>query len=145
MTKLTKQTAQHVLKLLANGSTIKQAAAAVGVCRQTIAEWIKRGNQCIAERDNGGEIKPDDMLCVSLVRALGRARARGVAKALKAIKAKYDSDWRAAAFFLERSYPEKWGANRLEVKHLQREVQKLRAEVREIANWNAQDDDTGDE
>ena len=93
---LTDDIALAIADSLEDGCSIADAAALAGIAESTYHNWIKRGE--------AGEPRFAEFL--ELTRA---ARARGRQKHVKAIAAAAVDDWRAAAFFLERSDPANWG------------------------------------
>ena len=100
-TKLNAQRAQQICDYVAQGHTREVAAQACGIVSTTLYRWMKRG-----ERQPDG---PYGEFC----RALKRADLEAELACLRQIKeAAQHGDWRAAAWMLERRYPEKWGRRR---------------------------------
>ncbi len=84
------------------GATWNAAAAAARICASTLATWRRRGK------------KEDKGIYADLVRDLEFAEAQGVSEALASIdKAHKNGDWKAAAWRLERRYPQDYGRGRL--------------------------------
>jgi Helix-turn-helix domain of resolvase len=92
-TKLTPELADELVVLLAAGVPVGHAARAVGVSRWTLARWMRDGLRKEVEqaRAEGPEVD-------------ARAEARLVALVTRAAQ----GDWQAAAWWLERHYPERW-------------------------------------
>jgi transposase len=81
---------------VAQGYIREVAAQAWGIAATTVYRWMKRG-----EPD-----RPFGEFCT----ALKRADAEAEIACLRTIKAAANAgDWKAAAWMLERRYPEKWG------------------------------------
>ena len=100
-TKLNAKRADQICDYLAQGHTREVAAQACGIVSTTLYRWMKRG-----ERQPDG---PYGEFC----RALKRADLEAELACLRQIKeAAQNGDWRAAAWMLERRYPEKWGRRR---------------------------------
>ena len=100
-TKLNAKRAQQICDYVAQGHTREVAAQACGIVSTTLYRWMKRG-----ERQPDG---PYGEFC----RALKRADLEAELAGLRQIKeAAQNGDWRAAAWMLERRYPEKWGRRR---------------------------------
>ena len=100
-TKLNAKRAQQICDYVAQGHTREVAAQACGIVSTTLYRWMKRG-----ERQPDG---PYGEFC----RALKRADLKAELACLRQIKeAAQNGDWRAAAWMLERRYPEKWGRRR---------------------------------
>lgn len=89
----------------------EEAAALAGIGRSTYFAWLARGRQAREARDSGAEVLATETPFLDLLDHITRARAEQAIHAVAAIHAAADrGQWRAAAWFLERSYPERWGA-----------------------------------
>ena len=104
-TKLTPQVQADIVEALEHGLHQESACARVGIHRDTFYEWMRRGR----EETEG--------IYANFADAVEKARARPEAEALEAINVAWrDGTWQAAAWFLERSHPHKYGRiNRTEV------------------------------
>lgn len=129
MRKLTALIAKQIVNLVGGGCFIADAAGAVGVSKNTLYNWIRVGRQAAESRDEGGEVKPDDIACYKLYRAIQKAKTKGVRYLLGKIKKATDKDWHAAAWILERKDPRRWGRNKLELTELYAQIRELRNEV----------------
>ena len=102
--KLTKQVEADLTLLLAEGMPVKLAAAATEVSARSVRRWLAKGD--LRER-------------VAEVRAAERSRdvasdkATSEARLVVLLLRAAQSDWRASAWWLERRYPERWGAARM--------------------------------
>ncbi len=100
-TKLSPQRQAQICEYVAQGHSREIAAQACGIAATTVYRWMKRG-----ETEPDG---PFGEFCM----ALKRADAEAEIACLRRIKAAAEAgDWRAAAWMLERRYPEKWGRRR---------------------------------
>lgn len=88
-TKLTKATIELVCEAIELGATYELAAKYAGISYQTFNEWHKS--------------KP------VFSEALERAEGRAALKWLSKIEQQAQDDWRAAAWKLERRYPQQYG------------------------------------
>jgi hypothetical protein len=101
-TKLTAQCRDDLTILLAHGVPVGVAAKSVGVSARTLRRWMQESD--LRER-------------VAEIRAARRGDPGGSGARLEArlavliLKAS-EHDWRASAWWLERRYPERWGAER---------------------------------
>jgi transposase len=77
------------------------AAAFAGIDPSTYRRWKARGE---ADRDAGRSSRYRE-----LVEAIEQADAEAEAFALAQIRKAADSTWTAAAWFLERKWPDRWG------------------------------------
>jgi transposase len=97
-TKLTAEVETDLVLLLANGLSIRSAARVVGVSRRSLTRWLADGlTERVAEARASRPETTDALTEARLVVAIARAAALG--------------DWRARAWFLERRWPERWGAS----------------------------------
>lgn len=109
--------ATTVSSLLRRGMTQTDACDAAGLARSTFYSWISRARTLrdrIATPDTEGPIQPSDLTAeevqlLDFLDAVTGARARAKGDALGAIRAGMADDWRAAAWFLERSFPAEYG------------------------------------
>lgn len=103
-TKLTDALRDELVKLIQAGNYIETAAAAVGIHKDSLYEWLKRG-----AREKKG---PYREFSDAVQKAMGFAESRDVLLIAKAAA----SQWQAAAWRLERKYPARWGRkDRMEV------------------------------
>jgi hypothetical protein len=99
-TLLTDELADRLSNLLAAGNYDETAARAAGISARTLRDWLHRG---LSSRDRDEPYR-------RLRGRLDEARANGEAAHVARIaKAAADGDWKASAWFLERSYPARWG------------------------------------
>ncbi len=97
-TVLTASRQQRICALLGEGVTIATAASLSGISERTYHGWVTRG-------DAGEE--PYATFFDAATRARGSWKARLIARIEKT------NDWRAAAFLLERSFPDEYGSKRV--------------------------------
>lgn len=101
--KFTPETALKIITYLGgSGCCLETAAAAAGLNKTTLHDWLRR-----AERARG------DDKCTAELRAwkaqLDEVEASTEVRAAQGIMAAGDTDWKAWAWFLERRYPKRWG------------------------------------
>lgn len=104
---LTSDLAQEIAVLLRRGLTQTDACAAVGLARSTFYDWLARGRDLAAK--DPADMTIEELRLSDFSDAVTRARARAKGDALGMIRAAMATDWRAAAWFLERSFPEEYG------------------------------------
>ncbi len=103
-TKLTPKLQRALSDILEQGNFVSTACHAVGVGESTFYRWMDNGEQAAK-----GEYK-------EFWDAIKKAQSKGEMEAVSLIqKAAKDGTWQAAAWFLERAFPERWSRNRLEV------------------------------
>lgn len=103
---MTPELQAELIKYIKAGNYIETACSVVGVAKQTFFRWMKEG----AQRISPETIEFRD----SVEKALGAAEARDVAIIGKAA----EKNWTAAAWRLERKFPDRWGrTDKLDLKH----------------------------
>ena len=96
-TKLTKQIQQTIVEYVQKGNYVETAAAAAGINKSTLYDWLKKGQQ------NKKGIYTD------FSNALEKAMAESEIADLKKLNIHGREHWQAVAWRLERRFPEKWG------------------------------------
>ena len=87
--------------MLASGVPVKLAAAATDVSPRSVRRWLHEGNL----RERVAEVRAAERRSSDAT-----SEARLVVLLLRAAQ----TDWRASAWWLERRWPEHWGAARME-------------------------------
>jgi hypothetical protein len=104
-TKLTKEVQDKIVFALRAGNYQETAARYAGIDGATFYRWMSRG----AEEETGIYSE----FCEAVEKAKAEAEVRDVTLIDKAAK---DGSWQAAAWKLERKFPNKWGrVNRTEI------------------------------
>jgi hypothetical protein len=104
-TKLTKEVQERILQAVQAGNYLDTAAQYAGIDASTMRRWVVKG-----EAPNAAE--PYRSFCTALKSARATAEVRSVALIQSAAS---NGTWQAAAWYLERSYPDRWGRTRVEV------------------------------
>ena len=98
--KLTEQLIEDAAKLIEAGNYQKHVAQALGVDESTWYRWLREGEQSEDEND----------LKYKFYQSIKKAEAKAVARNVALIqRAAQDGNWQAAAWWLERRFPEEWG------------------------------------
>ena len=97
-TKLTPQVQARIVQAIVGGNDITVAAAYAGIHKAQFYRWLEKGEQ----QQQGIYRAFRD----AIQKAQADAEARNVALIAKAAQ---DGTWTAAAWWLERKYPERWG------------------------------------
>lgn len=97
--KLTLELADRLVQLLSAGNYVAVACREVGISRTLFYQWLDRGASHAARDLEYRELRD------RVEHAQAQAEARNVA----AIAAAARENWQAAAWLLERMYPERWG------------------------------------
>lgn len=97
-TKLTEDVQDRILAALRAGNYMETAARYAGIDESTLHRWIARGNDTDDE--------PYHQFCKAVEKARAEAEVRNVHLIQGAAQG---GTWQAAAWFLERSFPGRWG------------------------------------
>ncbi|GGA31944.1 hypothetical protein GCM10007416_00600 [Kroppenstedtia guangzhouensis] len=95
--KLTPELQQKVVDAIRMGNYIETAAAFSGISKDTLYRWLKQGRR--AKRGKYREFSD------AVEKALAESEMRDVAVIATAAK----ENWQAAAWRLERKFPDRWG------------------------------------
>ena len=111
---LTREKIDKIADLVASGIPAESAIALVGVRTSAFYKWQARGRAELERLADAGD--PDgkplasEAIYVELAEAIKRARAAAELQAITEIRvAAREGTWQAAAWFLERSNPSRWG------------------------------------
>jgi transposase len=97
-TLLTPERADDLVLLLAAGASPARAAAAVGVGERSVTRWLRDGlRERVIEARAASPETAEALSEARLVVLIARAAVH---------------DWKAAAWLLERRYPERWARRR---------------------------------
>lgn len=99
-TKLTPELAAQITKYVRAGAYIETAAAACGLSKDTFYEWLKRGN-----KEKTGPF-------AEFTDAINKAMAASEIGDLVRIGVASKKSWQAAAWRLERRFPQKYALGR---------------------------------
>lgn len=118
-TKLNPTVQAAVVQAIAGGNTRETSAAFAGITKNTFYEWLARGRAA------------QSGLYREFADAIEKAEADAVAVSVALIRRAAQTQWQAAAWWLERRYSEEWGRkDRVDVKMLiQREADRLSQEM----------------
>lgn len=110
-TRLTPSVEKKVIKALKDGNYIETAAALAGISKSSIYEWLKRGAREIQRLEDNprARLKKEEEPFVRFSDAVEKAQAMAEARDLSLIGQAAEGDWKAAAWRLERKFPDKWG------------------------------------
>jgi hypothetical protein len=98
-TTLTSEITEQLVAMLRTGNYINVALRAVGVPRSTFTQWMRRGRG--AGRANAEYRRFREQI--------DQAKAAGEVRAVASIATAARKNWQAAAWLLERQYPDRWG------------------------------------
>lgn len=100
--KLTQKLIKEAYEYLKLGNSERTTAQAIGISWQTWENWKNRGEQ---DREAGKK-----SIFSTFLTTIKKAQAEAIARNVLVIeKAAREGTWQAAAWWLERRYPEEWG------------------------------------
>lgn len=99
-TALTEEVSRKVCDAIRGGNYLETAAAYAGISRTSLHEYLKRGRRKDAE-------EPFASFVAAVDEAMGEAETSFVVRVASA--ARDPRHWTAAAWWLERRFPERWG------------------------------------
>ena len=110
MCKLTKEVKDCIVQNVKNGNYLSVAAQCAGIDRSTHNRWMNRGR---VESDAG-----EDTEFSQYFKEIMQARAFAEADNVLVIRNASRDTWQAAAWWLERTFPDRWGRrDRMAVDH----------------------------
>jgi hypothetical protein len=103
----------RIVQALDAGAFFDDACSFAGVSRSAAYEWLARGKAAREEQDDKGEgyeLTANDRAYLDFADAVEKTRATVVVRNLAIIRnAAQDGTWQAAAWYLERTMPQKYG------------------------------------
>ena len=109
---LNEEIKQAVLDSLTAGNYLETAAAYAGISRATLFDWLDKGRKAQERFAKGvpdNEMLPNDQLFSDFLDAVEVAQARSEVRMVAVIQSKATENWQAAAWWLERARPRKYG------------------------------------
>lgn len=97
-TDLTDEVRDSIMTYLRHGSYIETAVAAQGLSRNVFYVWMRRGRKA----------EPGDEIYVKFAEEVDKAIAEAEFKDILRIEKAASKTWQAAAWRLERRFPERW-------------------------------------
>ena len=113
--KLNSKVHEQIVKSVRGGSFNTVAAASAGISVRTFNSWMERGEMEEARIAEGFPPSEDEAKYVKFRQDVEKARAEAEVEAVSMVKmAARNGTWQAAAWYLERSFPQRWSRNRIE-------------------------------
>jgi hypothetical protein len=95
-TKLTPEIKRRIVAAIGAGNYAEPAARSAGISPATYYRWLKRGE------------KASEGIYRDFLDQVRRAESEAEVHAVAVIRKAMPGDWRAAAHYLERRYPDRW-------------------------------------
>lgn len=120
--KLTKELIKEASDIIKMGNYTETVCDYLGISKNTWYRWMKEGEQ--AKRGLKSEFSD----------AIKKAQAHAEIRNLAIIETAAKEEWQAAAWYLERKFPKKWGRQKVEIEH----KGEINSKVRYVAEWGGE-------
>jgi transposase len=125
---LTSEIVVEARNLIATALYVETVAAVLGVARSTFHAWLKRGAQELSRLGRKGtRPKESEAIYVEFLGAIKEGRSQGEYRDLETIQTASKTAWQAAAWRLERRFPNRWGSDRRRMDDFARQLKELSA------------------
>jgi hypothetical protein len=109
-TLLNEEMIDRLVGAVRSGNYLDDSARYVGIGERTLFEWLAKGRQALEDADGDLEaVDEDKYLFAQLSQSLESARSHAVVRNVALIQKAAEQSWQAAAWYLERTNPKKWG------------------------------------
>jgi hypothetical protein len=107
ITKLDDERSRKIVALISAGNYSETAAKASGISTATFYGWMAEGR---AAREKTKRLNAREKSCLNFLEAVEKGRAEAEARSVAIItRAAIDGTWTAAAWYLERTSPARYG------------------------------------
>lgn len=103
---LTDELIQEACRVLRLGNYVKTTCGYLGITEATWYNWINDGENAKIRFENGEEISDEDCKKIELVKSVKKAQDEAIVRNIELIQTAAQSNWQAAAWTLERRYPD---------------------------------------
>lgn len=113
--KLNAEVHEIIVESVRGGSFQSIAAQQAGISPTTFRKWMERGEMEEARIAEGFSPHEDEAIFLHFKKDVEAARAEAEIESVKMVRmAARNGTWQAAAWYLERSFPQRWARNRIE-------------------------------
>lgn len=115
-TKLDYKVQEKIIQAIKAGNYMETAAAYAGISKSTLYDWLKRGErekQRVAKNPRY-KIRKSEKIYVEFSDAVEKALAEAEVRDVLLIGKAAEEQWQAAAWRLERKFPDRWGRRVIE-------------------------------
>ncbi|NIM50412.1 MAG: hypothetical protein GTO22_14375 [Gemmatimonadales bacterium] len=118
---LTREVLAELTRVLSSGCHIETACHFVGVSKPSMHRWVRAGQKLEADIEAGVPIDPErrerEQIYLEFRHALKESIAKAEIGSLATIRNAAKEKWQAAAWILERRFPDRWGRTIQQVEH----------------------------
>jgi len=114
---INKEIVAKIVKAIRAGNYIETAAAYAGISKNTLYDWLRRGErekQRLATNPRS-KMRKSEAPFVEFSDAVERALAEAEVRDVTIIAKAAETQWQAAAWRLERKFPDRWGRRKLDI------------------------------
>lgn len=110
-TKLTPEVQHRIVQAIQAGNYMETAAAYAGINKSTLYLWLKRGarEKERLEKNSRARMRKSEAPFVEFSNAIQKALAEAEMRDVMLIGKAAAEQWQAAAWRLERKFPQRWG------------------------------------
>lgn len=111
-TKLTPDLQEKICQAIRAGNYLETAAAYAGISKVTLHEWMRRGRremERVEEAEGRARIRKKEAPFVEFLNSVEKALAEAEVRDVILIGKAAEVNWQAAAWRLERKFPDRWG------------------------------------
>lgn len=110
-TKLTPEVQHRIVQAIQAGNYMETAAAYAGINKTTLYDWLRRGarEKERLERNSRARMRKAEAPYVEFSNAVEKALAEAEMRDVMLIGKAASEQWQAAAWRLERKFPQRWG------------------------------------
>lgn len=113
-TKLTPELQEELVHVIRAGNYVETACAFVGITKETFYAWLRRAAK---ERERltknpRARLRKSEVIYVEFSDAIKKAQGHSEIRDVMLIGKAAENQWQAAAWRLERKFPDRWGRNR---------------------------------
>lgn len=125
---LTPELIAEVATFLPRALYTSTVCGVLGISRQSWYYWMRRGEKESRRLERRPDAVPreSEAIYLEFFVAVRRSLAEAAIEAVAVIREAAHTHWQAAAWLLERRYPERWSIQRRELIKLRREMKELR-------------------
>ena len=112
--KLTEESERIILEEIRAGSFYEIACKQAGISERTLRNWMNRGKKELERvaQSSGRRVRRSERIYVNFFKNVLEAEAFSEDELVKLWRRAAPKDWKAAAEFLARRYPERWSPTR---------------------------------
>lgn len=107
--KISPAVTEAICSYLREGNYIEPSAILAGVCKSTVYNWMKVGNEARRLVEQGHKLTDYQKQCIRFLDSVRKAEAEAEADSLRRLDEMSKTTWQIIAWRLERRHPERWG------------------------------------